>query len=519
MSEQIKYKKIMENGVKSLEIEGKRFLKIESNVLRELAEKAFHDVEFYLRSSHLNTWAEILDDDEASDNDKYVCANLIKNAIIASEGNLPLCQDTGTATVFAWRGENIITDGDDVKELEKGIEACWKNNCLRYSQVAPITMFEEKNTGNNMPAQIDISYDSGNEYRFLFMAKGGGSANKTVLYQGNKALLNEDALYALLKEKISGLGVAACPPYTIVVVVGGTSPEFNLKIMKLASAGWYDDLPTIGDGKGTMFRDKEWESKILKIASETGWGAQFGGKYMAIEARVIRLARHGGSCPVSIGVSCSAHRNILAKINSEGVFLEELDKNPSRLLRRVLIDNSKAPKIDLDKPMNEVLKELGKYHAGSLVLLNGTLIVARDMAHAKIHDIVLSGKPVPEYFKKHPIYYAGPAKTPKGYVIGSFGPTTAQRMDGYIDFFMQRKASMVTLAKGNRAESVVNACKKYGGFYLGTIGGAAALIAAEHIISSEVIEFPEFGMEAVHKIVVKNLSAFIIYDNSGNRLY
>ncbi len=513
------YRKITDKGIKCENIDGRDFLVVEPQVLSLLAEEAFHDLEFYLRAEHLDEWAKIVEDKTASDNERFVCSNLIKNAIISAEGKLPLCQDTGTATVFAWRGERVLTGGDDEKLLTEGIANAWKNNCLRYSQVAPVTMFEEKNTGNNMPPQIDIAFAPGNEYRFMFMGKGGGSANKTVMVQGTKAYLNEKALEDFLKEKIKGLGVAACPPYTIVVVVGGTSPELNLKTMKLASTGWYDELPAKGDGLGNPFRDLDWEKRVMKIAEETGWGAQFGGKHLAINARVIRMARHGGSCPISVGVSCSAHRNLAAVINKDGVFLEVTDKNPSRLINKCLEGGLKADRIDLDKPMSEILAQLGQHMAGDMVLLNGTLVVARDMAHARIHDMVEAGQPVPEYFMKHPVYYAGPAKTPDGYAIGSFGPTTAQRMDGYMDYFMHRGASMVTLAKGNRSEAVITACKEHGGFYLGTIGGAAALIAAENIIKSEVIDFPEFGMEAVHRIVVKDMPAFIIYDNRGRRLY
>ena len=513
------YRKITDKGVKLENIGERQFLSVEPQILTLLAEEAFHDLEFYLRAEHLDEWAKIVDDTTASDNERFVCSNLIKNAIISSEGKLPLCQDTGTATVFAWRGERVITGEDDYRLLTEGIASAWKNNCLRYSQNAPITMFEERNTGNNMPPQIDIQYVPGNEYRFMFMAKGGGSANKTVMVQASKAILNEKALEEFLREKIKGLGVAACPPYTLVVVVGGTSTEVNLRTLKLASTGWYDDLPTKGDGLGSPFRDLEWESRVMKIAEETGWGAQFGGKHMALNARVIRMARHGGSCPISVGVSCSAHRNISAVINKNGVFLEVTDKNPSRLLGKVMEGGVKADRINLDMPMSEILAQLRNHIAGDMVLLNGTLIVARDMAHAKIHDMVEAGEPLPQYFKDHPIYYAGPARTPDGYAIGSFGPTTAQRMDGYIDYFMSKGASMVTLAKGNRAESVIKACKEYGGFYLGTIGGAAALISAENIRKSEVIAFPEFGMEAVHQIIVKDMPAFIIYDNKGRSLY
>lgn len=513
------FRKITAQGIRVKQHGDKRFIEIEPSVLQNLAAEAFHDVSFFLRSDHLDELAAIIDDENASANDRYVCRALVKNAIIAGEGRLPLCQDTGTATVFAWRGERIMTGGNDVKAIEDGIFETWQKNNLRFSQVAAIDMFTEKNTGSNLPAQIEINFSAGDEYRFLFMAKGGGSANKTILYQGSRALLNEKAFEAFLREKISSLGVAACPPYTLVVVVGGTSPENNLKTMKLASAGYYDDLPTQGDGSGEPFRDSFWEKRASEIAAKTGWGAQFCGRHMVVGTRVIRLPRHAGSCPVSIGVSCSAHRNILGKITSEGAFLEVLDRNPARLLNKCLIDNDSLPKIDLDRPMKEIISQLQKYRAGDLVLLSGTMIVARDMAHAKIFEMVQAGLPIPDYFKNHPVYYAGPAKTPPGYAIGSFGPTTAQRMDEYVDFFMSRQASMVMLAKGNRAESVIEACQKHGGFYLGTIGGAAALIAKENILESEVIDFAEFGMEAVHRIRVDNLPAFIVYDSFGGRLY
>ncbi len=519
MNVECKFRKLTDKGIRRENIGGRQFLTVEPEVLRLLAEEAFHDLSFYLRPGHLDELAAIAADPKAADNERFVCSALIKNAVIAAEGFLPLCQDTGTATVFAWRGERVLTGGEDERLLTDGIAAAWRNNSLRYSQVAPTSMFEEVNTGNNLPAQIDIAFAPGDEYRFMFMAKGGGSANKTVLHQGSRALLNEKSLESFLKEKIAGLGVAACPPYTIVVVVGGTSPENNLKTMKLASTGWLDGLPTTGDGKGTPFRDLEWENRVMKIAAESGWGAQFGGSHLAIEARVVRLPRHAGSCPVSVGVSCSAHRNMAAKITADGVFIEELDRNPSRLLAKCQTGSLKAVSIDLDRPMPEILLQLSKHPAGSLVLLNGTLIVGRDMAHARLFDMVNAGQPLPDYFKNHPVYYAGPAKTPAGHVIGSFGPTTAQRMDEYMDFFMSRGASMVTLAKGNRAESVVKACEKYGGFYLGTIGGAAALIAKENILSSEVLDFPEYGMEAIHRIKVKDMPAFILYDNKGNRLY
>lgn len=515
----IKYKKITDKGIKVTKSGGIKRLVIEPEVISQMVEQAFHDLSYYLRPSHLDELAHIINSENTTDNERIVCKALIKNAIISSEGLLPLCQDTGTATVFAWRPESVYTGCDDHKLITKGIEKAWANNYLRFSQVAPLNMFQEQNTGNNLPAQIDISYAQGDEYRFLFMAKGGGSANKTLLHQGSRALLNEQALEDFLKEKIADLGVAACPPYTLVLVVGGTSPEDNLKTLKLATSGYLDDLPSKGDGKGSAIRDIQWEAKVMKIAAETGWGAQFGGSHMALEARVIRLPRHAGSCPVSLGVSCSAHRNMMAKINEHGAFIEALDTNPARLLQSCSLDDLSAPSIDLGQPMPKILEQLAQHPCGTLVKLDGTMIVARDMAHAQIADMVKSGQPVPDYFKNHPIYYAGPARTPQGYAIGSFGPTTAQRMDEYMDFFMSRDASLVTLAKGNRSDSVIKACKDHGGFYLGTIGGAAALLAKENIISSEVLDFAHFGMEAVHKIVVKDLPAFILYNNKGERFY
>jgi len=513
------YRKVTSDGISLETIGDRKFLSVQPQVLTQLAAEAFHDLSYYLRPYHLDELAAIAADSSALPNERFVCSSLVKNAVIAAEGKLPLCQDTGTATIFAWRGERVLTGGADEEMLTQGVAKAWSENHLRFSQVAPLGMFDEKNTGNNLPAQIDIAFCPGEEYKFMFMAKGGGSANKTVLFQGSRALLNEKAFTAFLKEKIGGLGVAACPPYNLVVVVGGTSPEANLKTMKLASTGWYDDLPTTPDGSGSPYRDREWERRACEIAAESGWGAQFGGLHLVLEARVIRMARHAGSCPVSVGVSCSAHRNMLGKITADGAFLEILDTNPARLLKKCEIESLQSTSIDLDRPMPEILLQLAKQPAGSLVMLNGTMVVARDMAHARIFEMVNAGQPMPEYFKNHPVYYAGPARTPPGYAIGSFGPTTAQRMDEYIDFFMSRGASLVTLAKGNRAESVIKACAQYGGFYLGTIGGAAALIASENIISSEVLDFPEFGMEAVHRIKVKNMPAFVIYDAQGHRLY
>jgi fumarate hydratase class I len=513
------FRKLDVDGVKAINLDGRNFLQIGPDVLQQLAEQAFYELSYFLRADHLDELAAVIDDKTASQNERFVCSSLLKNAMISAEGRLPLCQDTGTATVFAWRGERVLTGTEDRHEIEKGIARTWGRYCLRNSQIAATDMFSEANTDSNLPAQIDIEYAPGNEYKLLFMAKGGGSSNKTVLHQGSKALLNEDALTDFLRRKISEIGVAACPPYTLVVVVGGTSPENSLKTLKLATAGWLDELPVQGDGSGRPFRDRKWEEKVLEIAAKTGWGAQFGGKYMAINARVIRLPRHAGSCPVSIGVSCSAHRNMLGKINSEGVWLEELDHNPARLAEKCLTKQQRVPELNLDRPMPDILKKLAENKAGDMLLLNGTMVVARDMAHARIRSQVKEGKEVPEYFKKHPVYYAGPARTPPGYAIGSFGPTTAQRMDQYIDFFMSKKASLITLAKGNRSQEVIDACRKYGGFYLGTIGGAAALIAKEHILSSEVIDFDDLGMEAVHRIVVKDLPVFIIYDNKGRKLY
>ncbi|MBU1109172.1 MAG: FumA C-terminus/TtdB family hydratase beta subunit [Candidatus Riflebacteria bacterium] len=513
------YRKLNSAEMSRKSLDNRSFVSVPPQVLTQLVAEAFHDLSYYLRPEHLDELAEIAADPASAPNERFVCSALIKNAIIAGSGKLPLCQDTGTATIFAWRGERILTGGDDEKMLTQGVEKAWSENYLRYSQVAPLSMFEEKNTGNNLPAQIDIAFCPGEEYHFMFIAKGGGSANKTLFFQGSRALLNEKSFTAFLKEKIGGLGVAACPPYTLVIVVGGTSPEENLKTMKLASAGWYDDLPTQADGSGSSYRDLKWEARAREIAAETGWGAQFGGSHLVLNARVIRMARHAASCPVSIGVSCSAHRNMLGKITAEGAFLEVLDKNPARLLEKSSVSALRAPLIDLDRPMPEILAQLAAQPAGSLVMLNGTMIVARDMAHARLFEMANAGQPLPEYFKNHPVCYAGPARTPPGFAIGSFGPTTAQRMDEYIDFFMSRGASLITIAKGNRDESVIKACAQYGGFYLGTIGGAAALIASENIVSSEVLDFAEFGMEAVQRIKVKNLPAFVIYDNQGNSLY
>jgi len=493
---------------------------VKPQALTLLAREAFSDLAFFLRPAFLEQLSAILNDKTASANDRFVAEALLKNAAIAAEGVLPLCQDTGTANIIGYRGNGVLTDGRDDAALSKGVFETYAEKNLRYSQMAPLSLFEETNTGCNLPAQIDISAAEGMEYRFLFMAKGGGSSNKTALFVETAARLNEASLVPFLREKIKGLGVAACPPYRIAVVIGGTSPEMALKTVKLASANYLDTLPTRGNKYGTAFRDLEWEKRVLAIAEETGLGAQFCGKWLAHEARVIRLPRHAASCFIGIGVSCNADRNIKGKITSKGIFLEKLEKNPSRFLKNVKSALPAKPiPVDLNRPMPEILKQLSGKPVGTLVALSGALIVARDIAHARLKKALDDKGTVPDYFKDHPIYYAGPAKTPKGSPSGSFGPTTAARMDSYLPEFMKKGASPVTLAKGNRAPLVTEACKTYGGFYLGTIGGAAALVARENITSSEVVDFEELGMEAVRKIIVKDLPAFILSDNQGNNLY
>jgi fumarate hydratase class I len=518
------FRRIDVEGI-SLESHGSRkILHIEPTVLRRLAAEAFCDINFLLRTHHLEGWAAALDDPSSSANDRYVCAALLKNAALAAEGILPLCQDTGTATVVGLKGESVFTGVDDAAELTCGIQETYATRNLRFSQFAPTSMFDERNSGDNLPAQIDLYATTGGEYQFLFVAKGGGSSNKTSLFQETKALLNEESFAKFLKEKVKALGVAACPPYHLGLVVGGTSPEFSLKMLKLATAGALDHLPEKAEGDGQPYRDRVWEQRLLEIAAETGLGAQFGGKYLALSARVIRCARHGGSCPVSLGVSCSAHRNAIARIGADGLFLEAFDKNPARFLPKALgilqqSEGTSSPSIDLDRPMQEVCRTLSQYASGTLVLLDGTMIVARDAAHARFYQLLKENLPLPEYLKRHPIYYAGPAETPPGYVIGSFGPTTAQRMDGYLAEFMSHGASLITLAKGNRSAAVTEACRAHGGFYLGTIGGAAAILAKENIVQSEILYYPDLGMESVRRIRVKNLPAFIIVDDKGGNLY
>lgn len=514
-----KYRLITKDFVSTEEFNGRKILKVKPEGLELLAREAFFDVSFFLRSSHLRQLAAILEDPEASDNERFVAYTMIKNQVVSAEGKLPTCQDTGTAIIMAKKGEDVYTGVDDAMHLSKGIFDVWQQNYLRYSILAPLTMTEEKNTTTNLPAQIDIYSSSGNSYEFLIVTKGGGSANKSLLFQQTKSLLNEENLTKFFKEKISELGSAACPPYHLAIVIGGSSAEANLAVVKKASTGYYDNLPTQGNIYGQAFRDLEWEERIKKITQESGIGAQFGGKYFAHDVRVIRLPRHAASCPVGIGVSCSADRNIKAKITEEGIFIEELEKNPERYMPAAPPELSPAVEINLDRPMNEVLEELSKYPVKTRLSLSGTLIVARDVAHARINKILEEGKPMPEYFKNHPIYYAGPAKTPPGLPSGSFGPTTAGRMDMYVEKFQSMGGSMIMLAKGNRSKQVTDACAKYGGFFLGSIGGPAAIIAKEYIKSIELVDFEELGMEAVRKIRVVNFPAFIIVDDKGNDFY
>ncbi|VAW24702.1 Fumarate hydratase class I [hydrothermal vent metagenome] len=514
-----KYRLLTKDYVSTIKVDGRTILKVEPEGLELLAREAFADVSFYLRPAHLEKLAGILQDTEATDNDRFVAYTMLLNQVVAAEGELPTCQDTGTAIVVAKKGENVFTGVSDAKYLSKGIFETYKERNLRYSQVVPFSMFEEKNTGTNLPAQIDIYAEEGDSYEFLFLSKGGGSGNKTFLYQQTKSLLTEENLAGFVKEKIMDLGTSACPPYHLALVIGGTSAEATLATVKKASAGYFDHLPTQGNEGGQAFRDLEWEAKIEKICQDSAVGAQFGGKYFVHDVKVIRLPRHAASCPVGIGVSCSADRNIKAKITEDGIFLEELEKDPARFLPREAPQMQPAVDIDLDRPMGEVLAELSKYPVKTRLNLNGTLIVARDIAHAQIKQMLDEGKPMPDYFKKHPVYYAGPAKTPKGMVSGSFGPTTAGRMDPYVGLFQSHGGSMVMLAKGNRSQQVANACKKYGGFYLGSIGGPAAILAKNSIKSVEVVDFPELGMEAVRKIKVENFPAFIIVDDKGNDFF
>ncbi len=484
-----------------------------------LSEQAFKDVSHLLRSKHLQSLANILKDPESSDNDKYVAIELLKNAVIASDGVFPMCQDTGTAIIMGKKGSQIWTGCSDEEAISLGVFNAYKKNNLRYSQNAPITMYEEMNTGSNLPAQIDLVATQGDEYKFLFIAKGGGSANKTYLYQETKAILEPKKLMNFIEEKMKTLGTAACPPYHLAIVIGGLSAEMNLKTVKLASAGYLDHLPLKGSPPGNAFRDLETEGKALEISQKIGIGAQFGGKYFCHDVKVIRLPRHGASCPVGIGVSCSADRNIKAKINRDGIFLEKLESDPVKYLPQVSSLSKESVSVDLNKPMNEILSILDKYPIATRLSLTGNIIVARDIAHAKLKERIDKGEDLPEYFKNHIVYYAGPAKTPEGYASGSFGPTTAGRMDPYVPVFQNIGGSMVMLAKGNRTKTVVDACKKYGGFYLGSIGGPAARLGKECITKIETLEYSELGMEAVFMITVKDFPAFIIIDNKGNDFF
>ena len=507
--------------VSTAEFEGKQILKVEMEALTLLAQHAFRDVEFLLRSEHQEQVAKILSDPGASENDKYVALAFLRNAEISAKGVLPFCQDTGTAIIMGKKGQRVWTDGCDEEALSKGVYNTFVNENLRYSQNAALNMYDEVNTGCNLPAQIDLYATEGDEYNFLCVAKGGGSANKTYLYQETKALLTPGKLEAFLIDKMKSLGTAACPPYHLAFAIGGTSAESNLKVVKLASTKYYDNLPTKGNEGGQAFRDLEMEAKLKKASEELGLGAQFGGKYFAHDVRVVRLPRHGASCPVGMGVSCSADRNIKAKINKDGIWIEKMEDNPSRLIPEEYRETGESGgvKIDLNQPMVDILAELSKHPVSTRLSLSGTIIVGRDIAHAKLKERIDSGEGLPQYIKDHPIYYAGPAKTPKGYASGSMGPTTAGRMDSYVDLFQSHGGSLIMLAKGNRSQQVTDACKKHGGFYLGSIGGPAAILAQNSIKSLECLEYPELGMEAIWKIEVEDFPAFILVDDKGNDFY
>lgn len=514
------YELIDQNGIEVKEFNGQEFLFIKPEALVNLTEKAIDDVSHLLRATHLEKLEKILKDPESSPNDRFVALDLLRNAVIASQREFPSCQDTGTAIVIGKKGERVQTGIDDKKPISEGIYNTYKNKNLRYSQVAPLNMYEEKNTGTNLPAQIDLYSDQGSEYHFLYLAKGGGSANKSYLYQKTKALLNPTSMEKFVREALVSLGTAACPPYHLALVIGGTSAEDTMKTVKLASAGYLDHLPTEGNSGGRAFRDLEMEKQVEQWARETGIGAQFGGKYFVHDVRVIRMPRHGASCPVGIGVSCAADRNIKAKITKDGLFIEKLEKHPERFLPTDLQDgNKEVINIDLNRPMDEIRKTLSQLKVSTRVMLTGPMIVARDSAHAKIYEYLKTHNDVPDYFKKFAVYYAGPAKTPEGYASGSFGPTTSERMDPYVGDFQAKGGSMVMLGKGNRSQGVTDACKNYGGFYLGSIGGPAARLGKECITKVEVLDFADLGMEAVWKIEVKDFPAFIIVDDKGNDFF
>jgi fumarate hydratase class I len=520
------YRLLTTDGVSVTEAAGRRFLEVEPQALRRLTEVAMHDIAHYLRPAHLAQLRRILDDPQASPNDRFVATDLLRNANIAAGGVLPMCQDTGTAIVLGKRGRHVLTDGRDAEHVSRGVHDAYTRLNLRYSQLAPLTMWEERNTGSNLPAQVEVyaedPYGDPAAYSLLFMAKGGGSANKSFLYQETKAVLNPTAMMAFLDEKLRSLGTAACPPYHLAIVVGGTSAEHALKTAKLASAKYLDTLPTAGSMDAHGFRDLDLEAAVLELTRGFGIGAQFGGVYFCHDVRVVRLPRHGASCPVAIAVSCSADRQALAKITAEGVFLEQLETDPARFLPEVgdeHLDDSEVVRLDLNRPMDEIRAELSRYPVKTRLSLSGPLVVARDIAHAKIKERLDAGEPMPAYLRDHPVYYAGPAKTPQGYASGSFGPTTAGRMDSYVEEFQAAGGSFVMLAKGNRSAAVTEACQRYGGFYLGSIGGPAARLAQDCIRSVEVVEYAELGMEAVWKIEVEDFPAFIVVDDKGNDFF
>jgi fumarate hydratase class I len=515
------YRLLTQEGVSTTNFEGKEILKVAPAALAYLAREAFHDTNFFLRTKHLEQVAAILQDPEASANDRYVALTLLKNAEIAARGILPMCQDTGTCSIFAKKGQQVWTGGNDAEQLARGIHECYTKENLRYSQVAPLDMFKEVNTGTNLPAQIDLHATEGAKYEFLFVAKGGGSANKLFLFQETKALLNPKSLAKFFADKMLLLGTSACPPYHLVFVIGGTSAEACMKTLKLATTKYLDALPTTGNEHGRAFRDLAMETEVLKLAQAAKVGAQFGGKYFALDARVIRLPRHGASCPVGMGVSCSADRNLKARITRDGIFLEKMETDPGRFIPTEMraFKDTNFVRIDLNRPMKEILAELSKHPVTTRVSLTGPVIVARDSAHAKLKERLDAGQGLPDYFKNHPVYYAGPAKTPAGHASGSFGPTTAGRMDSYVAPFQAQGGSMVMLAKGNRSKAVTDSCKQHGGFYLGSIGGPAAILAQENIRKVEVLEYAELGMEAVWRIEVQDFPAFILVDDKGHDFF
>ena len=520
-ADKTEYELITSDYVHTVDCNGHQMLQVEPEALRILAERAMHDVAFYLRPAHQEQVASILSDPEASDNDKFVALTFLRNAEVSALGQLPFCQDTGTAIILGKKGQNVWTGACDEEYLSHGVYDTYTRYNLRYSQNAPLDMYREVNTGCNLPAQIDLMATEGDEYKFLFIAKGGGSANKTYLYQETKALLTEERLFPFLVDKMRSLGTAACPPYHIAFVIGGTSAEANLKTVKLASAKYYDELPTEGNGLGHAFRDLEMEQRLLEATHEIGLGAQFGGKYFAHDIRVIRMPRHGASCPVGLGVSCSADRNVRAKINKEGLWIERLEKHPARLIPEAMRHGTEGEvvKVDLNRPMDEIRKQLSQYPVSTRLSLSGTIVVGRDIAHAKLKERLDRGEELPQYIKDHPIYYAGPAKTPEGMPSGSFGPTTAGRMDPYVDLFQSHGGSLIMIAKGNRSQQVTDACKAHGGFYLGSIGGPAAILAKESIKHVECLEYPELGMEAIWRIEVEDFPAFILVDDKGNDFF